>query len=42
MQDASDGSVEINQEKILELLRTCNANVAGGGDSAPAEPQPAP
>lgn len=41
VQDASDGSLEINQQKILDLLNTCSADATGGGDSAPTEPQPA-
>lgn len=39
--DASDGSLDLNQDKIIEMLRTCSADVANDGNGPAAETQPA-
>ncbi|AWW75125.1 hypothetical protein CD351_11870 [Erythrobacter sp. KY5] len=36
-EDASDGSLDINRERIEDLLRTCSASASGGAESAPAD-----
>ena len=39
--DAADGSLEINQERLEELLQSCGASALEQGGDAAAESQPA-